>query len=133
MIDERAVVRPLDSVLIIDDSDGDALLAEMVVNEFAPDASVRHIDRGSTALALLRTETFSLILLDLAMPGLTGFDVLDTLETEPGFSTEIVVLTSSTRVDDRERVESRGIVYVVKDSDFATFRLNLGHILVARR
>ncbi len=129
---ERTAARTLDRVLIIDDSDGDALLAEMVVNEFVPAASVHHVDRGSTALDLLRSETFDLVLLDLAMPGLTGFDVLDALDSELEFRTEIVVLTSSTRAEDRERVTSRGIDFIVKDSDFATFRLSLGRLLGAQ-
>ncbi len=129
MNDEPENLPTLERVLVIDDSSGDALLAEMVVTEFIPTATVRHVDRGSTGLELLGTEAFDLVLLDLAMPGLTGFDVLDALDADPDFRTEVVVLTSSTRPEDRDRVESRGVTYVVKDSDFSAFRRDLGEVL----
>jgi len=119
----------LQSILIVDDSDGDALLAEMVLTECVPDATIRHIDSGQEALDALEDETFDLILLDLAMPGLTGFDVLSELKNRPDFATDIVVLTSSTRPEDRRTILDQGIGFVVKDSDFGSFRFHLAAAL----
>ena len=122
----------LQSILIIDDSDGDALLAEMALSELAPRAVIRHIDSGQQALDILQGETFDLILLDLAMPGLTGFDVLTALAQRPDFDTDILVLSSSTRTEDRTSAIERGAGFVVKDSDFESFRLQLAEALNAR-
>jgi CheY-like chemotaxis protein len=125
--------------LVIDDSDGDALLAEMVLQEISPGLTVRHIDNGADALALLtdskspsaaETSTpdgFDLVLLDLSMPGITGFDVLDALAADRHFTTRVVVLTSSTRSADRDRVADYRVAgspldYIVKDTDFDVFR-----------
>lgn len=135
---------PLQSIefataLVIDDSDGDAILAEMVLQEISPGLTVRHIDNGADALALLTGSTpsnvheqssvgvFDLVLLDLSMPGITGFDVLEALVADEAFTTRVVVLTSSTRPADRDRVAGYRVAgspldYVVKDTDFASFR-----------
>lgn len=115
----------LSSILIVDDSEGDALLAEMALLEIAPAASVRHVDTGGLALQVLAEETFDVVLLDLAMPGLTGFDVLDTLAERPPLYARILVLTSSSRSEDRARVARHGVDYVVKDSDFSEFSRSL--------
>lgn len=97
----------------------------MVLSELAPDAAIHHVDGGQQALDLLARQAFDLILLDLAMPGLTGFDVLTALGAMPDFDTEVIVLTSSTRPEDRVRATERGAGFVVKDSDFGAFRDHL--------
>ncbi len=136
----------LANALIVDDSEGDALLAEMVLQEVSPGVVVRHVDNGGDALELLMTsgrsdshdrsvdETFDLVLLDLSMPGLTGFDVLDSLADNEHFTTRVVVLTSSTREADRDRVATLRVAgatvgYVTKDTDFASFRRRLSAAL----
>lgn len=50
---------------------------------------------GEEALNILATETPSLIVLDIAMPGVTGLDVLRAVRSNPRFDkTRIVVLTA---------------------------------------
>ncbi|MCC7207062.1 MAG: response regulator [Anaerolineae bacterium] len=50
---------------------------------------------GQEALNILATETPTLIVLDIAMPGVTGLDVLRAVRSDPRFDrTRIVVLTA---------------------------------------
>lgn len=119
------------SVLVIDDSEGDALLAELVVRENLSDARIDHASDGSVGLELLRTTPYDLVLLDLSMPGLSGFDVLEELSHRDDFTARVVVLTSSTRDTDRVRVASYGCEYVEKHTDFSTFRRSMAQTLAA--
>ena len=120
MAEHHAIRTP--SVLVIDDSDCDAVLAEIVVKENLSDARIDHAPDGSSGLERLRNGTYDLVLLDLAMPGLSGFDVLERLHTCTNFTGRVVVLSSSTRPSDHERVAAYGCEYVEKHSDFSTFR-----------
>ena len=119
------------SVLVVDDSEGDALLAELVLKENLAEARVDHANDGEAALELLLTEAYDLVLLDLAMPGLSGFDVLQELSGRETFDTRVVVLTSSTRPSDQERVASYGCEYVEKHTDFSTFRRSIARTLTS--
>lgn len=121
----------ISSVLVIDDSEGDALLATIVLNDQLDDARINHSPDGASALDLLRTEDYDLILLDLSMPGLSGFDVLQELSMRPEFTSRVVVLSSSTRASDRSRVASYGCEYVEKHTDFGVFRQSIAHTLAA--
>jgi CheY-like chemotaxis protein len=50
---------------------------------------------GQEALDILATQTPTLIVLDIAMPGVTGLDVLRTIRGDPRFDrTGIIVLTA---------------------------------------
>ena len=97
----------------------------MALLEIVPTAVVHHVDNGRSALELLESRAFDLVLLDLAMPGLTGFDVLDTVAGWPAFTSPVLVLTSSSRAEDRARVARHEVGYVVKDSDFGAFSHHL--------
>ena len=129
MLKERST--DVASVLVIDDSEGDALLAELVLKENLEHARIDHSSDGVHALELLRTKTYDLVLLDLSMPGLSGFDVLQELSTRPDFVSRVVVLTSSTRESDRARVAAYGCEYIEKHTDFGIFRRSIAHALAA--
>lgn len=63
----------------------------------------------------------SLILLDLSLPGRSGFDVLEWLRTQPRFEClPVIVLTSSSDPGDMEHARALGVAdYVVKPTRFA--------------
>jgi CheY-like chemotaxis protein len=65
---------------------------------------------GAEALKLLEQRTPELILLDLAMPGLNGWQVLEALRAMPGRASIPVVLeTSATDFDAFNRARSQGV------------------------
>lgn len=55
---------------------------------------------GADALAYARAEQYDGIILDVMMPKLTGFQVLEQLRRE-GFRTPVLLLTAKSEVDDR--------------------------------
>jgi CheY-like chemotaxis protein len=89
-----------------------------------------HVADGQEAIDYLRGDADyadrarypfpGLLLLDLKMPKVDGFDVLSWLKTRPDLETlAVVVLSSSSREDDIERARELGADdYRVKPADF---------------
>ncbi len=78
---------------------------------------------GREALALIRSEKPSLVLLDATMPELSGFDVCEAVRADPGIATtRILMLTAKGRETDVARGLGAGAdAYVTKP--FATREL----------
>jgi DNA-binding response OmpR family regulator len=67
-------------VLIVDD---DAVIRELLISALHDESlSVDCAENGVQALALLRERQYSVVLLDLLMPEMNGFEVLEMLEED---------------------------------------------------
>ena len=71
---------------------------------------------GEEALAMAVKERPDLIILDVMMPRISGFDVLDILRTTPEIAhTKVIMMTALGSSEDRERGEKLGVdKYLVK-------------------
>lgn len=71
---------------------------------------------GEEALATAVSERPDIILLDVMMPKISGFDVLDIIRTTPEIAnTRVIMLTALSEETDRERGEKLGVDrYLVK-------------------
>lgn len=71
---------------------------------------------GEEALAVAVKERPDLIILDVMMPRISGFDVLDIIRTTPEIAhTRVVMMTALSAPEDRERGEKLGVdQYLVK-------------------
>jgi DNA-binding response OmpR family regulator len=86
-------------LLIIDD---DARLAEMLVEYLAPEGiELTIVPTGIQGLRSAQRENYDLIILDVMLPGLSGFDLLKQLR-ESGSKTPVLMLTA--RGDDADRI-----------------------------
>ncbi len=95
------------TVLVADDEDALRLLARETLE--MEDINILEAVDGQEALDLVRSERPDLILLDVAMPGLTGFEVCEALKSDPATSGIIVVmLTAHGQSTDRERAAAVG-------------------------
>ena len=74
---------------------------------------------GREGLALIRERQPSVVLLDLLMPGMDGFEVVEALRAEPGTKAiPVVILTSKSMTpQDKERLRGR-ITYVARKTEF---------------
>lgn len=68
------------TILIVEDDGGTQLLMATLTRRSGLEPIVA--SNGKDAMALLKERTFDLIILDLMMPGASGFDVLAFLESE---------------------------------------------------
>jgi two-component system response regulator CpxR len=86
-------------LLMIDD---DVRLAEMLVEYLAPEGiELTTVASGVQGLRQAQRENYDLIILDVMLPGLSGFDVLKQLR-ESGAKTPVLMLTA--RGDDVDRI-----------------------------
>ncbi|MEW5785922.1 MAG: response regulator [Bacillota bacterium] len=70
---------------------------------------VEIVENGEDALAFVRKDKPDLILLDLLLPKVDGFEVLAVLKSDPATSAiPVVVLTAKAEEEDRQRVLDAG-------------------------
>lgn len=118
------------NILHVEDDPNDALLFQHACRKAGIGFELQSVNDGDQAIAYLRgQEKFSdrathplpeLILLDLKMPRLSGFDVLAWLRTEGGFNrVPVIILTSSNHESDIRRAYDLGAnSYLVKPVGF---------------
>ena len=105
------------TVVAIDD---DPLAIELVRASLEPEGwTVLGAVTGQEGLALIRERQPSAVLLDLLMPGMDGFEVVEALRADPGTkSVPVVILTSKSMTQqDKERLQGR-ITYVARKTEF---------------
>jgi two-component system, chemotaxis family, response regulator Rcp1 len=106
-------------ILIVEDDDAAYLLLEIVFEDFGDRFTVSRVVDGYQALMFLRhQDPFytvprpDLIFLDLNLPKMDGFEVLQALQQDESLTTiPIVVFTSSTRHADRARCLALGATH----------------------
>jgi CheY-like chemotaxis protein len=100
-------------IVIADDS----LLARKVLTKALPadwDVDVSYASNGREALALYREGKASVMFLDLTMPDMTGYQVLEALQHED-LNTFVVVVSADVQPMAQERVHSLGaIAFIAK-------------------
>jgi CheY-like chemotaxis protein/two-component sensor histidine kinase len=90
-----------DRVLVVDDDELSRYLIRQVLRDFP--CSIIEATDGYEALRLSRQQKPGLITLDLSMPGLSGFDLLQEFKADPSTKTIPVVVITSRRLSDSER------------------------------
>jgi adenylate cyclase len=80
-------------LLIVDDNRVNRLLLSRSVELLG--YTVTLAENGRAAMELLRTGTFDLMLLDIEMPEMDGFEVLEAIQQEPALQDIPVIVTSS--------------------------------------
>ncbi|MDN0076417.1 response regulator [Crenobacter sp. SG2303] len=99
-------------ILVVDDS----ALARKVLIRALPedwDVEVSQASSGEEALAAYRAGHASVMFLDLTMPGLTGFDVLETLRREE-LNTFVIVVSADVQQEAKARVKANGAIAFVE-------------------
>lgn len=93
---------PTNRILVIDD---DQLIRNTIVRALADDeTSVDTATDGLDGIRKLRTTQYDLILLDLMMPSLSGFSVIEFLQHEQAANLDRVIVMTSRKLDDSNRV-----------------------------
>jgi len=103
-------------ILIVDDNDA---IREMQVAVLeSANYSVRDAASGSHALALAEETRPQLVLMDITMPGMTGYQVLDQLREKYGLDLPIVMVSALPEDEERDIALARGATdYISKPFD----------------
>jgi CheY-like chemotaxis protein len=94
-------------VLVVDDEPDVLLLCRLNLQQLGHE--VLEASEGTSALKLARERRPDVIVLDLMLPGMTGYEVLETLKRDPETSNiPVLVLTAKSLRADRERSHGLG-------------------------
>lgn len=101
-------------ILLVEDDD--ALANVYLTRLQAEGFELRRVNNGEDALANALSFKPDLVLLDVMMPKVSGFDVLDILRNTPDTANlKVIMLTALSQDSDKERAESLGVDdYLVK-------------------
>ncbi|MGZ4963869.1 MAG: response regulator [Limisphaerales bacterium] len=128
MKDSSAVV-----VLYVEDEESDVIFMRRAFHQVGGDCKLYSVNDGCKAIAWLKGEgTYSdrnkfpvpsLILLDINLPGCSGFDILHWVRQQTAFETlPVILFSSSARPDDQRRAEILGATdYFAKPSSGIDF------------
>lgn len=95
------------SLLIADDSKMSRNKIKKIVSSFISDIEVNEANNGQEALDICRSKNIDLMLLDLNMPEVDGYEVLRTLKAE-NISLPIIVVTANYQRGSIAEVEEIG-------------------------
>lgn len=127
-------------ILVAEDDPNDAFFLERALSRAGVDVPIRFVDDGQQAIDFLEEEAPfaergsgklpTLLLLDLKMPRMDGFEVLQWIRKRPDLKNMIVVVLSASGLDeDKDRAQALGANgYIVKPSqpaDLLTFAQGL--------
>lgn len=98
-------------ILLVDDDDIFLVLGTITIEKLFPGAEIFTVPHGEEALEFLRETDVDIMFLDLNMPILDGWEVLDELAQRERKRMAIFVVTSSIDPTDRERANKNPLVY----------------------
>jgi two-component system copper resistance phosphate regulon response regulator CusR len=117
-------------VLIVDDDPKYRTFVSKGLMESGMDCTVA--DSGEAALQVMRKDRLDLVLLDVMLPGLQGWDVLEAARRE-GIDTPVIFVTARDALDERVRgLKAGGDDYIVKPFAFAELVARI-HSVLRRR
>jgi len=123
-----AVMKSQRRVLVVDDNADSAASLGMLLKILSMD--VKLANDGWTALATIESFRPEVVLLDLGMPGMDGFEVARRVRERSEFDGIVLIaLTGWGQPDDRDRTQAAGFQHhLVKPADIAALRLLLGSV-----
>ena len=120
-------------ILVTDD---DPIMREFATVYLSTDtATVETADCGEAGLERLSREHFDLALVDLDMPGISGFDMIERIRSDPRLALlPIVVVTSNEDVASIDRAYQAGATsFVTKPVNWRLLSYQLRYVLRAQR
>jgi two-component system, NtrC family, response regulator AtoC len=107
------------TVLIVDDDEG---MRDTLTAILKRDYRVLKAQSGESALSLLSRENVNVVLLDVRLPGMSGFDVLRIVKENHGF-VEVIMISCITEVETAVQAMKHGAYhYVTKEFDYDGLR-----------
>lgn len=102
-------------VLVVED---DPLLTDLFAQKLTKDFNFLHAPTGEVALDQIKNEAPDLVLLDILLPGIDGFEVLKRIKADPATaSTRVIILSNLGSPEDMQKGTQLGAEkFIVKVS-----------------
>ena len=116
-----------DRAIIIDDEESVCETLELFLSNMGFFEEIVISMDGNEALKKLTNQSYSIILLDLNMPGIDGFEVIDKLKEEhkadETFIQRVIIVSGGLGIDNIEKAKSLGVKhFLAKPFDQREFR-----------
>lgn len=104
----------MNSILIVDDEPNIVMSLEYLMRSKGLDVSIAR--NGTEAIEQLEAKSFNLVLLDITMPDVDGYQICKMIKSKPEWaSTHVVFLSAKSKQSDIEKGMSLGAAdYIVK-------------------
>jgi two-component system cell cycle response regulator len=108
-------------ILAVDDNSANLDLMLYLLRAFGHEAHGE--SNGTAGIEAARTGGFALVLSDILMPGMDGYEFARLMKSDPHLqSTPLIAVTALAMPDDRERIDAAGFDgYISKPIEPATF------------
>lgn len=106
---EELVSQKLQSILVVDDDRVQQMINKRLFKKNNPELKLHFFENPLDALDWIETNTVDIILLDINMPEISGWEFLDKM-VEKGITIEVKMLSSSIDPEDEERSKQYDIV-----------------------
>ncbi|CAK0757657.1 Response regulator [Gammaproteobacteria bacterium] len=115
-------------VLVVED---ELFMQELITEELSCDYQLTVVESGNDCLAALKEHSYDLILLDIELPGMDGYEICRMVKTlETVAEIPVIFVSSHEYVEDRLKgYEVGGADYVTKPFDAAELRAKIAHLL----
>ena len=125
---DLAAVMPSRILVVDDNASNRDLLSRRLQRQ---GHTVLQAEDGTIALALVEKEALDLVLLDLMMPGISGYDVLTLLKSDPRFrDIPVIMISALSELDSIVRcIEAGADDYLAKPFDPTLLRARVGSSL----
>jgi CheY-like chemotaxis protein len=94
-------------ILIVDDSKTARIMCKRVLPQ-SLHADLLEASGGEEALAMCRSGAIEVMFLDLTMPDVDGYQVLETLKNEGRNEPKVIVMSADVQPEAKERIEKLG-------------------------
>ena len=110
LIEQLQPYNGIKSILVIDDDVGVVQLVQRSLEKSHPHLRIRRAYNGEQACGMMKTARPDLVLLDLVMPSMSGFEVIAVMKADPWLRRIPIILLTATKYmysDDEMRGELR--------------------------
>lgn len=109
---QKSIRKPVKSLLVVEDDEGDRMAIAGILG--GKEFRLIEAKNGREALAALGTNQFDAMILDLGLPDISGFEVLDTLRNDPALKTLPVIIYTGKELTADElaklKLASQGVI-----------------------
>ncbi len=99
----------MQNILVIDDSEFDRRMIVSAMKSACDDVRCVELSEGAKVLEIMRSEVPKLTILDIRMPGMSGWEVLDKIKSDETLSDfNVVMMSGSHSEEDIEMASQKG-------------------------
>jgi CheY-like chemotaxis protein len=85
-------------ILLAEDNEFNAMVAQGHLENWLPSARLTHVLNGALAVEAVRNGTFDLVLMDIQMPEMNGYDAAKAIRALPGERSRIPIVAMTANV-----------------------------------